>query len=96
MNTLQLLSAIEPLSQRGEMPADVTGVEADSRKVGRGSLFVAVRGSQVDGHEFIATAIENGATLIVCETLPAELCDGVTYVQVADSAGALACLASRW
>ena len=96
MNTLQLLSAIEPLSQKGEMPADVTGVEADSRKVGRGSLFVAVRGSQVDGHEFIATAIENGATLIVCETLPAELCDGVTYVQVADSAAALGCLASRW
>lgn len=96
MNTLQLLSAIEPLSQKGEMPADVTGVEADSRKVGRGSLFVAVRGSQVDGHEFIATAIENGATLIVCETLPAELCDGVAYVQVADSTAALGCLASRW
>ncbi len=96
MDTLQLLSAIEPLSQQGKLPAEVTGIEADSRKVERGYMFVAVRGSQVDGHEFIPIAISSGATLIVCEELPSELHEGVAYVQVADSAAALGYLASRW
>ena len=96
MDTLQLLSAVKPLSQQGKLPAEVSGVEADSRKVEPGCLFVAVRGSQVDGHEFISAAVSKGATLIVCEELPAERHDGVAYVQVADSAAALGCLASRW
>lgn len=96
MDTLQLLSAVKPLSQQGKLPAEVSGIEADSRKVEPGCLFVAVRGSQVDGHEFISAAISKGATLIVCEELPAERHDGVAYVQVADSAAALGCLASRW
>lgn len=96
MDTLQLLSAVKPLSQQGKLPAEVSGIEADSRKVEPGCLFVAVRGSQVDGHEFISAAISKGATLIVCEELPAERYDGVAYVQVADSAAALGCLASRW
>lgn len=96
MDTLQLLSAVKPLSQQGKLPAEVSGIEADSRKVEPGCLFVAVRGSQVDGHEFISAAISKGATLIVCEELPAERHDGVAYVQVADSAASLGCLASRW
>ena len=96
MDTLQLLSAVKPLSQQGMLPAEVSGIEADSRKVEPGYLFVAVRGSQVDGHEFISAAISKGATLIVCEELPVERHDGVAYVQVADSAAALGCLASRW
>ncbi len=60
----------------------------DSRKVQKGSLFIAVRGVAVDGHQFIARAIEQGATAIVCEELPSSLNAGVTYVQTKNSAQA--------
>jgi UDP-N-acetylmuramoyl-L-alanyl-D-glutamate--2,6-diaminopimelate ligase len=61
----------------------------DSRKVVAFSAFVAVRGTQVDGHAFIEKAIESGASAIICETIPAELKDGVTYVRVEDAAATL-------
>ena len=74
----------------------VAGIEADSRKISTDYLFVAVKGSQVDGHEYIPKAIELGATVVVCEEIPSMLVDGVAYVQVADSAEALGLLASQW
>ena len=60
----------------------------DSRKVQKGSLFIAVRGVAVDGHQFIVKAIEQGATAIVCEELPAAQNADVTYVQTKNSAEA--------
>lgn len=96
MITKELLKAVTVLSMRGEYPAEVAGIEADSRKVTAGSLFVAVRGSQVDGHQYIATAVAQGATLVVCENIPADAPQGAAYVQVADSAEALGLLASQW
>lgn len=96
MNTQYLLSVIKPVSQKGLMPDTIQGVESDSRKVSEGSLFVAVRGSNVDGHQYIARAVESGATVIVCEEMPDGLSSSVAYVQVADSAEALGLLASRF
>jgi UDP-N-acetylmuramoyl-L-alanyl-D-glutamate--2,6-diaminopimelate ligase len=75
---------------------DITSVAQDSRQVEAGSLFVAVRGTTVDGHQFIPSALEKGARAIVCETLPETLADGVAYIQVADGNLALALLASAW
>jgi len=68
----------------------------DSRKVVAFTAFVATRGTQVDGHAFIATAIENGASAIICEVLPAELKDGVTYVRVVDATATLGIMAANF
>ncbi len=68
----------------------------DSRKVTAFSAFVAARGTQVDGHAYIAKAVELGALAIICEELPAELKDGVTYVRVQNAAEALGQLAANF
>jgi len=68
----------------------------DSREVTQYALFIAVKGTQVDGHKYIQTAIEKGAIAIVCEVLPSKLADGVTYVEVHDSAEALGIVASNF
>lgn len=105
MNTTQyntsldaLLDAIDIRELRGSLPPDtiISAVTADSRAVGAGSLFVAVRGVAVDGHKFIPKAIEAGASVIVAEELPDALPQGVLGVCVADSRDALGRLASRF
>ena len=80
----------------GATDVPVAAVHFDSRKVETGSVFVAVSGTQVDGHQYIATALEKGATSIVCEHLPEEKQEGVTYVEVADSAKALGQMAANF
>jgi UDP-N-acetylmuramoyl-L-alanyl-D-glutamate--2,6-diaminopimelate ligase len=72
----------------GNTDMEVSSVQIDSRKVGKGSLFVAVRGVAVDGHQFIDKAIEQGAAAVVCEQMPAAKKEWVTYVQVKNSAEA--------
>lgn len=96
MITKELLSAIKPLHIEGCLPHEVKGVDADSRKIETGYLFVAVRGTQVDGHAFIEKAIEQGAAIIVCEEVPAAKQPAVAYVVVDNSAAALALLAAQW
>ena len=72
-------------------------IQFNSRKVEPGDLFVAVRGTQVDGHDYIPDAVAQGAAAIVCETLPAgDLNPEVSYVLVDDSARALALLAAAY
>ena len=68
----------------------------DSRKVAEGDVFVATRGTAVDGHDFITKAVEQGAVAVVCETLPKKIAENVVYVQVADSADALGIMASNF
>lgn len=80
----------------GNMEVEVNDIVFDSRKVGQGSIFVALKGTQVDGHSFISTAIEKGALGIVCETLPEEILEGITYVQVTNSSRALGIMASNY
>jgi len=80
----------------GSTEVAVNSVAYDSRKVTADSLFVAVKGVQVDGRNYIQIAIDSGATSIVCEKLPADLVDGVTYVKVADSALALGVIAANY
>ncbi len=74
----------------------VQGLAFDSRAVSEGFTFVAVNGSQVDGHNYISVAIDNGAKSIVCEKFPIDLVDGVTYVRVKDSALSLGIMASNF
>lgn len=91
-----ILYKVSLTSTIGDMDLQVSGIVFDSRKVEAGSAFVAVPGTQVDGHEFIATALEKGATSIVCERLPESIQDGITYVQVVNSAKALGIMASNF
>ena len=80
----------------GNDAVEISSVEADSRRVAAGSLFVAVRGVSVDGHTFISKAEAQGAAAIVCEELPTELSPAVTYVVTPESREALGLLASAW
>lgn len=81
---------------KGTTEKEVAAIAFDSRAVKANTLFVAQRGTMVDGHLFIAKAIEQGATVIVCETLPDATKEGVTYVQVNDSDKALAIIAANF
>ena len=83
MKLKDLLTKIKPVEIIGNADVDVTGVNIDSRKIESGHLFIAMRGTQVDGHQFIPKAIELGATAVLCEDV-AEPVEGVTYVKVAD------------
>ena len=74
----------------------VTDVTIDSRQVTPGALFAAIHGTQVDGHTYIDKAIANGATTILCETLPDTLAEGVTYVRVPDSEAAIGPVATTF
>jgi UDP-N-acetylmuramoyl-L-alanyl-D-glutamate--2,6-diaminopimelate ligase len=80
----------------GSTSVDVKAVSFSSREVVPGGLFVAIRGTQVDAHQFIPQAVEAGASAIVCEELPSEIKQGVTYVKVADSQEALGQIASNF
>ena len=98
MNLQTLLSSIEVLEIKGDTGVDITGIESDSRKITKGSLFVAVRGTAVDGHTFINKAVENGAIAIVCEDIPekTDALENLTFIRVKDSAFALGMLLSSW
>ncbi len=91
-----ILADVSVLKIVGSSDVELSSVQFDSRKVSDGTLFVATRGTQVDGHNFIPSAIEKGAKVIVCETLPEDLMAEVTYVQVADASKALGRIASAW
>jgi len=80
----------------GSLSKEVHSVTFDSRKVVEGSLFIAIVGTQVDGHNFINTAIENGATTIICNTLPVSTNSNITYVVVGDTSEALGYIASNF
>ena len=93
MKLKELLKNIKPLNIIGNEEIDITGVNIDSRRINKGHLFIAMRGTQVDGHQFISKAIELGAIAILCEEIPSELNPEVTYIQVAsteDSVGKVA------
>lgn len=81
----ELIKNICPLKIEGSTDLDITGVNIDSRRIKDGHLFVAIRGTQVDGHTFIPKAIAQGAKAVLCEDFPDEKAAGVTYVQVAST-----------
>ena len=85
----ELLKNIKSIQIIGNEDIDISGVNIDSRKIQKGHLFVAMRGTQVDGHTFIGKAQDLGASAILCEEVPAELKEGVTYVQVASTEDAV-------
>lgn len=81
---------------KGSTEITIGKIDFDSRKIAQNDLFVAIRGTISDGHEFIVKAIELGATAIVCDTLPETIVEGITYIQVKDTNTALAVMAANY
>ncbi len=92
----ELLKDIKPISISGNADIEVTGINIDSRKIEKGHMFVAIKGTQTDGHAYIGKAIELGATSIVCETLPETLDEGVAYIVAESTEDAVGRLATAY
>lgn len=91
-----LLKAIQTVKVVGSMDKEIVGVNIDSRLISHGHLFMAMRGTQADGHAYIPSAIGKGATAVLCEELPAELKEEVTYIVVEDSEDAVGKVATMF
>lgn len=94
--TLKQLLARLTVNVKGDNALPVAGITSDSREVKAGFLFIAVKGSAVDGHDYIGKAIEQGASAILCQSLPAEIDEKITWVVAEDSSDALGKIASAW
>ena len=82
MKLNELLKDVKVLNTVGDAGIEITGVNIDSRRIETGHLFVAIPGTQTDGHKFIPKAIELGAAAILCEQMPEEQAEGVTMSQL--------------
>jgi UDP-N-acetylmuramoyl-L-alanyl-D-glutamate--2,6-diaminopimelate ligase len=96
MKLSALLSSCKISELVGNTEQDITGICFDSRKVSASSMFIATVGTVVDGHQFITSAIEKGASVIVCEKLPKKLDATVTYVVVDNSSRAMGLIAAAY
>ena len=92
-NILKNINVIETI---GCINQEISGIHIDSRQIESGHLFVAVKGTQTDGHAYINKAIEKGASAIVCEMLPEELKKDVTYIKVMDTEDSVGKLATAF
>ena len=81
----EILSGINIVEIKGNVTREISGLEIDSRKIQPGHMFVAVKGTQTDGHAYINKAVEKGASVIVCETYPDNLDSDITYIKVNDT-----------
>ena len=96
INLRDLLLDIEVIEQKGSLDVSISEIVFDSRKVKKDSLFVAQKGTQIDGHNFIDSAIDDGASVVVLEQMPEQIKEGITYLKVKDSSKALALLARNY
>ncbi|MDR0938670.1 MAG: UDP-N-acetylmuramoyl-L-alanyl-D-glutamate--2,6-diaminopimelate ligase [Mediterranea sp.] len=96
MKLNELLKSVQPTQVVGDTDIAIGSVSIDSRQVTPGGLFMAMRGTQADGHAYIPAAIEKGAAAILCEEMPQSLAEGVAYIQVKDSEDAVGRVATTF
>ena len=96
MKLIELLKHVKILNTVGDTGVEITGVNIDSRRIEAGHLFVAIPGTQTDGHKYIPKAIELGAAAILCEQMPEEQTDGVTYVVVESTESTVGMVATQF
>ncbi len=92
----EILNGVAAQQVKGSVEIDIESIVLDSRKVQKGSLFVAISGTQTDGHKFIETAVGKGAGAVVCEILPKKIDEAVAYIRVNDSSLVLGLVASNF
>lgn len=80
-----LLKTIQPIQIIGNKEIEIADINIDSRQIKSGHLFIAMRGTQTDGHAYISSAIDKGAIAILCEELPETVLEHITYIVVKDS-----------
>jgi UDP-N-acetylmuramoyl-L-alanyl-D-glutamate--2,6-diaminopimelate ligase len=95
-NLQDILYKVSIRSIHGDRDRQVDNLQTDSRQAGAGTLFIAMKGTHVDGHEFIGAVTSAGTNVIVCQDLPAVLQEGVTYIQVEDTAAAAGIIAHNF
>ena len=96
MKLKDVLRKVKPLETIGSMETEITDVQIDSRKVKKGSLFIAERGTQTDGHVFIPAAVKNGAAAVVCETMPVEIDGNSVFVRLDSTEAAAGPIATQF
>ena len=96
MKLSELLRNVEVTTLEGSSEVGITAVDIDSRQVKEGHLFVAIKGTQTDGHQYISKAVEQGAAAILCEEMPAERKAGVSYIQVPSTETAIGPVATTF
>lgn len=96
MKLTEIIKAISVIKVSGNTDLDITGIQMDSRLIKAGQLFVAVKGTQTDGHIYIDKAISLGANAVVCQELPENLTDNITYIQVKNTEEAVGKLATTF
>ena len=96
MKLIELLKHVNVVNTLGDTGVEITGVNIDSRRIEKGHLFVAIPGTQTDGHKYIPKAIELGAAAILCEQMPEEQVEGVTYVVVESTESAVGLVATEF
>lgn len=96
MNLQTLVDGLDILDVKGCLTKDISGINIDSRLVSEGNLFIAVRGTQADGHSYIGKAVEKGAVAVVCEEFPDSDSENVTYIKVANSEHVVGRIATRF
>lgn len=82
MKLKELVGKLDVLEVKGNLECDICGVQIDSRQVSEGQLFIAVKGTAADGHAYIGKALEQGTVAVLCEDMPVETNENVTYVRV--------------
>ncbi len=92
----EILYKVSIVETDGSTDIPVSSIEFDSRKVGKNSLFIAIAGTQVDGHNYIDKAVAKGAGAVVCEHLPENRVPGISFIRVEDSKKALGIIASNF
>lgn len=96
MKLEEIIKGVAVNEMTGNGDKEISGINIDSRLIEPGHVFVAVKGTQTDGHAYIGKAIEKGAGVIVCENLPETLDENVTYVKVTDTEDAVGKLATAF
>lgn len=96
MKLSEVLKNIVILDSVGKTDIEICGIQIDSRKIEAGHLFIAVCGTQADGHQYIGKAIAQGATAVVCQQLPDDLSAGVTFIRIEDTEDATGKIATQF
>ena len=96
MKIIELLKNLKVQSIQGDLEVEINQIQFDSRKIEKNDIYVALKGTVADGHQFIKQAIQDGAKAIVCEKLPVFLEPQIVYIQVEDTAKALGLLAANF